>query len=173
MDRVKVAIAIGSNQGDRAAHLEFARLHLTKALADFQMSSAHETEPVGVEPGQSMYLNAAATGRTALTARALLETLLEIERARGRTRPYAGAARTLDLDLLLFGDAIIDQEGLVVPHPRMRERAFVLEPLAEVAPDLVDPVTGQTIEALLRELRGTSAASRQASPSLGEMRRPS
>ena len=163
MDRVKVAIAIGSNQGDRVAHLEFARLHLGRVLADFQMSSAHETEPVGVEPGQPMYLNAAAAGRTSLTARVLLDTLLDIERARGRTRSYAGAARTLDLDLLLYGDAIIDEEGLVVPHPRMRERAFVLEPLAEVAPDLVDPATGQTIEALLRGLRGTSAA-RQASP---------
>ena len=123
------------------------------------MSSAYETEPVGVEAGQPMYLNAAAVGETSLTARALLEVLLDIERAGGRRRPYPGAARTLDLDLLLFGDTIIDEAGLVVPHPRMRERAFVLEPLAEVAPELRDPVTGQSIAALLRELRGRSIAS--------------
>ena len=156
MDRVRVAIGIGSNQGDRGAHLEFARLQLSRLLADFQMSAAYETEPVGVEPGQPLYLNAAAVGRTSLSARALLDTLLDIERARGRRRPHPGAARTLDLDLLLFGDAIISEEGLVVPHPRMRERAFVLEPLVEVAPDLVDPVTRQTIEALLGGLPSTS-----------------
>jgi len=159
VDRISVAIGIGSNQGHRSANLEFARLRLAHLLTEFRMSSAYETEPVGVEPGQPMYLNAAAVGETSLTARALLEALLDIERAGGRRRPYPGAPRTLDLDVLLFGDAIIDEVGLVVPHPRMRERAFVLEPLAEVAPELRDPVTGQSIATLLRELRGRSMAS--------------
>ena len=89
-------------------------------------------------------------GETALSPRALLDALLAIERERGRERPYPNAPRTLDLDLILFGDAVIDEPGLVVPHPRFRERRFVLEPLAEIAPDLVDPVSGLTVAACWR-----------------------
>jgi 2-amino-4-hydroxy-6-hydroxymethyldihydropteridine diphosphokinase len=89
---------------------------------------------------------------TSLTARDLLGRLLAIEVNLGRARPYPGAARTLDLDLILYGSAIIDEPGLVVPHPRFRERLFVLEPLAEVAPDWMDPVTGKTVGELLRKI---------------------
>jgi 2-amino-4-hydroxy-6-hydroxymethyldihydropteridine diphosphokinase len=92
-------------------------------------------------------------GETSLKAQDLLDTLLAIERDLGRERPFPGAARTLDLDLILYGDAIIDEApSLVVPHPRYKERRFVLEPLAEIAPDWRDPVTGQTVEELLRLL---------------------
>jgi 2-amino-4-hydroxy-6-hydroxymethyldihydropteridine diphosphokinase len=92
-------------------------------------------------------------GETSLDARDLLDTLLAIERDLGRERPFPGAARTLDLDLILYGDAIIDEApSLVVPHPRFKERRFVLEPLAEIAPDWRDPVTGKTVEELLRTL---------------------
>lgn len=91
-------------------------------------------------------------GQTTLTARELLTLLLELERQLGRERPYPGAPRTLDLDLILYGDAVIDEPGLVVPHPRFRERRFVLEPLAEIAADWVDPVTGLTVQALLRRV---------------------
>ena len=93
-------------------------------------------------------LNAAVVGVTSLDAHALLERLLAIEQDFGRTRPYGGAPRTLDLDLILYGDAVIDEPGLVVPHPRFRERRFVLEPLAEIAPDWIDPVTGRTMSEL-------------------------
>ena len=148
MDRV--AIALGSNVGDRRAHLDFAVDRLRTLLDNLKVSSYDETEPVGVPGPQPMFLNAAAVGETALSARALLDALLAIERERGRARPYVNAPRTLDLDLILFGDAVIEESGLVVPHPRFRERRFVLEPLAQIAPDLADPVTRLTVADLLR-----------------------
>ncbi len=97
-------------------------------------------------------------GETALTARQLLDALLAIERDGGRTRPSLLAPRTLDLDLVLFGNERIAEAGLVVPHPRFRERLFVLEPLAEVAPGWIDPDSGTTVSALLARARERSAA---------------
>lgn len=94
-----------------------------------------------------------AVGDTNLPARSVLDQLLEIEGAFGRQRPWPGAPRTLDLDLILYGQARLDEPGLVVPHPRFRERLFVLEPLAELAPDWIDPVTGESVSALLRRVR--------------------
>lgn len=106
---------------------------------------------------QPRFLNGAVIGETKLTPRALLDELLAIESERGRARTFAGAARTLDLDLLLFGSLQRDEPGLVIPHPRFRERLFVLEPLAELAPDWVDPVTGETISVLLQRARSVRA----------------
>jgi len=111
--------------------------------------------PVGVETPQAMFLNAVATGESALSAPALLDVLLSVEQQFGRERPYGGAPRTLDLDLILYGDRVITTPNLTVPHPRFRERRFVLEPLAEIAPDWIDPVTGKTIEELLKALGGS------------------
>ena len=153
MPLVRVAIALGSNVGDRRAHLEYAVAALSRDLFNLKSSEFIETEPVGVAPGQENYLNAAAVGFTSLTARALLEALLETERQRGRIRPHPLAARTLDLDLILYGRAILDEEGLIVPHPRFRQREFVLRPLASIAPDMVDPNTGKTIRDLLTALK--------------------
>jgi 2-amino-4-hydroxy-6-hydroxymethyldihydropteridine diphosphokinase len=148
----RVAIALGSNLGDREGYLHSAIAALQPSIQNLRVSTFHDTAPVGVGP-QPTFLNATAVGETSLKAQDLLDTLLAIERDLGRERPFPGAARTLDLDLILYGDAIIDEApALVVPHPRYKERRFVLEPLAEIAPDWRDPVTGQTVEELLRLL---------------------
>ena len=149
---MRAAIALGSNLGDRQATLAAAAAALRGVLSDMRLSSAHETAYVGAGGAQPPYLNAAAVGDTALSAPALLDALLETERQFGRERPYPDAPRTLDLDLILYGMEIDDGPGLVVPHPRFRQRRFVLEPLAEIAADWIDPVTGRTVDELLRVL---------------------
>lgn len=148
----RVAIALGSNLGDRDGYLHQAIAEIQSSVHQLRVSTFHDTAPVGVGP-QPTFLNAAAVGDTLLSARTMLETLLAIEQELGRRRPFPGAPRTLDLDLILYGDAIIDEApSLIVPHPRFRERRFVLEPLSEIAPDWRDPVTGKTVEELLRAL---------------------
>ena len=151
---MRVAIALGSNLGDRRAHLEYAIEALQLDLTDISVSSFVETQPVGVGPEHGVYLNAVIVGQTQLPARLLMERLLEIEEERGRARPYPMAPRTLDLDLILYGHDIIEEDGLSVPHPRFRERDFVLVPLAEIAPEMIDPVTKKTIADLLNRRAG-------------------
>ena len=150
MDRV--AVALGSNLGDRAGHLDHAVARLQSVIQKLRVSRYHETAPVGVTGPQPLYMNAVLVGQTRLAPRALLDVLLAVERERGRTRPHLNASRTLDLDLILFGDLVTEEENLVVPHPRYRERRFVLEPLMELAPDMVDPVTRLTISQLFSKL---------------------
>jgi 2-amino-4-hydroxy-6-hydroxymethyldihydropteridine diphosphokinase len=147
-----VAIALGSNLGDRRAHVDYAFERLTTLLSGARCSSVIETAPVDVPGDPASFLNAAIIGSTALDPRALLEALLTIERERGRERPFANASRTLDLDLILYGDRCIDEPGLTVPHPAFRTRAFVLEPLAEIAPGWRDPITGLTLAVLRARL---------------------
>jgi 2-amino-4-hydroxy-6-hydroxymethyldihydropteridine diphosphokinase len=144
-----VAIALGSNLGDRRKHLEYAVDALRIDLTNVKVSSFLETQPVGVGEEHGMYLNAALVGHTRLPVRALFDRLMEIEEEAGRIRPYPTAPRTLDLDLILYGGVTLDEDGIRLPHPRFREREFVLAPLAEIAPEMVDPVTGSTIAALL------------------------
>jgi 2-amino-4-hydroxy-6-hydroxymethyldihydropteridine diphosphokinase len=145
----RVAIALGSNLGDRQAHLDFAVARLRDLLTGLRVSSSIETQPVEVPDTQASFLNAAAVGETSMSARELLQALLDIERERGRERPYRNAPRTLDLDLILYGGDVIDEPGLQVPHPRFKDRWFVLRPLAEIAPDFVDPKSGRTIGQLI------------------------
>jgi 2-amino-4-hydroxy-6-hydroxymethyldihydropteridine diphosphokinase len=151
-----VAIALGSNLGDRQAAMAFAQTRLSRLLSNISISPIVETEPQGpdgeVLGDEPLFLNAVVIGRTVLDARSLLGELLAIEQDFGRERPYPGAARTLDLDLILLGDDVIDEPGLQVPHPRFRTRFFVLGPLAEIAPDLRDPVTGESVADLLKQL---------------------
>lgn len=150
---VRVAVALGSNLGDRAAHLTWAARQLAYLLEGLVVSPFEETAPLDVPDLQPDYLNAVAVGRCRLAAPALLEALLALERLRGRTRPGLRAARTLDLDLVLYGTAVIDEPRLTVPHPRFRERPFVLGPLAALAPRWRDPITGRTLGALWRNHR--------------------
>lgn len=148
-----VVIALGSNLGDRRAAINFAVDRLSRILSDVSLSDIVETDPEGEGlEDQPRFLNAALTGTTTLAARVLLDELLGIERDFGRERPFAGAPRTLDLDLVLVGDEIIDEPDLHVPHPRFRDRFFVLGPLAEIAPNLRDPVTGLRVGELLQRL---------------------
>ena len=133
-----------------------------------RVSSYHETKPIGGPPGQGRYLNAAAVATTSLEPAALLATLLDIERRLGRVRTVKDGPRTLDLDLLLYGDQTIAQHDsdppLLAPHPRLQERLFVLEPWAEIAPDAVHPVFRRTVAELLADARQRLARQGQAAP---------
>ena len=149
----RVAIALGSNLGDRRAALAFASDRLASLLTGAVLSDIIETDPAGEGlEDQPLYLNAALVGETNLDAPALLDALRQIETEYGRTRPFPGAARTLDLDLILFGEQTVIEPGLEVPHPRFRERFFVLGPLAEIAPEMRDPQSGLKVVELLRVL---------------------
>ncbi len=163
-----VFVALGSNLGDREAHLEGAVLALASSagIELLAVSPVYETAPVGLPP-QGHYLNAVVRLRTSLAPRALLERQLEIEACAGRERGERDAARTLDVDLLLFGARVVDEPGLVVPHPRMFERPFVLEPLCDLAPELCHPTLGLTIEELVRRVRDPVAVKRYRGFALG------
>lgn len=153
---VRATIALGSNLGPRRAHLEhaLAALATTEGTELLAASSFVETAPVGGPPDQGPYLNGVALLETTLSAHALLERLFSIEAARGRdrAREQRWGPRTLDLDLLFFGAEHLDEPDLVVPHPRLEERAFVLRPLAELEPDRVLAGCGRTVRERLAEL---------------------
>jgi 2-amino-4-hydroxy-6-hydroxymethyldihydropteridine diphosphokinase len=147
-------VGLGANLGERERTLRTAvdRLGEDPEIDVLAVSRFRETAPVGFED-QPPFINAAVQVRTPLTARELLDRLLAVERALGRTRegPRFGP-RTVDLDLLVFGDAVIDEPGLTVPHPRLAERVFALEPLADLDPHLVVPGCGR-VDSLLAPLQ--------------------
>jgi len=158
---VRAAIALGSNLGPRRRQLASAlrALDAEPGIEVCAVSRWLANPAQGGPEGQPDYWNGAALLATTLGARELLERMLEIEREHGRARPdgVPNAPRTLDLDLLTYGDAVIDEPGLQVPHPRMLERAFVLGPLVELAPDAVHPRTGTTFARHLERLRAARA----------------
>jgi 2-amino-4-hydroxy-6-hydroxymethyldihydropteridine diphosphokinase len=145
-------VGIGSNLGDREDHLRRALdlLAAEEGIEVVAISTLRETEPVGpVEQGP--FLNGAVQVSTELAPRKLLERLLDVEQRLGRVRAERFGPRTIDLDLLLYGDEIVDEPGLTLPHPRLHERRFALEPLSELAPDLAIPGRGR-VSALLAKL---------------------
>lgn len=144
-------IGLGSNLGDRMATLRTAVLRLESLGRIAGISSLYETEPVGYLE-QPPFLNAVVALDTELAPGELLSALLRIERDLGRKRSFPNAPRTLDLDLLLVDDLVLDIPELTLPHPRLHERAFVLVPLAELAPEMVHPGSGQTVCELVRPL---------------------
>jgi 2-amino-4-hydroxy-6-hydroxymethyldihydropteridine diphosphokinase len=150
----RVFVGLGSNLGDREAHLRHALDELARApgVRVTRRSSAIETAPVGGPRGQGPYLNAVVELDTDLAPRALLELLLAIEQRAGRQRRERNGPRTLDLDLLLYGDQRIEAQDLRVPHPRLEERAFVLQPLSELEPDLELPFSRRRVSERLRDL---------------------
>ncbi|MDX1984929.1 MAG: 2-amino-4-hydroxy-6-hydroxymethyldihydropteridine diphosphokinase [Bryobacteraceae bacterium] len=144
-----VYLGLGSNLGDRAQNLrQAAELIAAAGVTPLRMSSTHETEPMYVT-GQPMFLNQVMEGETEVFPRTLLKRLKSIEQAMGRKRTVRNGPRPIDIDILFYGSAVIRAPELVVPHPRMEERRFVLDPLAEIAPDLRHPITKKTV----REMR--------------------
>lgn len=148
-----IYIGIGANLGDREKTLQKATgiLNAKPEIAVVAASAVYETAPIGVTD-QPYFLNAVLQVHTSLSARSLLNCLLAIERKFGRIRETRWGPRTLDLDILLYGDAIINQPGLQVPHLHLHERAFVLVPLCDLKPDLKHPVLGQSIQFLTESL---------------------
>jgi 2-amino-4-hydroxy-6-hydroxymethyldihydropteridine diphosphokinase len=147
---MKAVIALGSNLGNRELYIDSAVAELAKIIEITHLSTNHETDPVG-GPEQPKYLNAIAIAETELDPRELLIIMLEIENRLGREREVHWGPRTIDLDLIVFGDEVIDSEVLVLPHPRAHERKFVLEPWLEIEPDAYIPVIGE-IENILQRI---------------------
>ena len=146
-----VFIGLGSNLGDREANLSKATNLISQSLPILVISSLYQTEPEGYKD-QPDFLNGVANIDTDATAGELLKILSGIEMLMGRERPFSGAPRMIDLDLLFFGGAIINQPGLEVPHPRLHQRAFVLVPMVEIAPDFIHPVLHKSMKELLAGL---------------------
>ncbi len=165
MDERRVVLGLGSNLGDRLGHLRAAAASLGhRGLRVERASRVRETEPVG--PAQPTYLNAAVLLRTPASARRILEVALEVEAERGRVRPdvVRWGPRVLDVDVLWIEGEVFDEPGLAVPHPRLAERRFALEPLLELAPDARDPLTGAAYAHALAKLG--EAESRGLAPPL-------
>ncbi|HLX39920.1 MAG TPA: 2-amino-4-hydroxy-6-hydroxymethyldihydropteridine diphosphokinase, partial [Ktedonobacteraceae bacterium] len=143
----RVYLALGSNLGDRRSSLAMSLQMLREHLEITEVSSIYETEPVGYLD-QPHFLNIVCAGKTRLSAPDLLSSAKEIEQLIGRQPTFRNGPRPIDIDILFYDDVQITQEQLTIPHPRIAERAFVLIPLAEIAPDLIDPITGKRIQTL-------------------------
>jgi 2-amino-4-hydroxy-6-hydroxymethyldihydropteridine diphosphokinase len=149
-------LSLGSNVGDRAAQLHDAIARLAAAGRVAAISSFYETEPVEFTD-QPWFLNCAVALETRISPRELMKTLLAIEQEMGRRRTQQKGPRTIDIDILLYGDEVVDSPEVRIPHPAMQERRFVLQPLAEIAPGARHPALKKTVGELLAELPGGQA----------------
>ncbi len=158
---IKVYLGLGSNEGDRLHHCREALVRLEESgdVRLLRVSSAYETEPVG-EGYKGWFVNAVVEAETDLDPLSLFRKLKRIEEEMGRFSQAITPNRPIDLDLLLYGDLFLETEALSIPHPRLHERRFVLEPLSELAPELVHPRLGKTMEALLKDLSDPHQARR-------------
>lgn len=154
-----VYLSLGSNLADRAGNLREAINHLKNNVAVRAVSPFYETEPVEVRD-QPWFLNCVLAVETGKTPQELLKTLLSIEEAMGRVRTRAKGPRKIDIDIVLFADRIVDEPGLQIPHPAMHERRFVLEPLAEIAPEARHPILEKTASELLGALEAREVVRR-------------
>jgi 2-amino-4-hydroxy-6-hydroxymethyldihydropteridine diphosphokinase len=155
-----VYLGFGSNMGDSEALLKTALAELdAPGLKLLRVSSVYETEPIGLRE-QRWFLNLVAEFETELFPKQLLHRMQRIEMGMGRRRTVENGPRTIDIDILLFGNSVVKTEELEIPHPRYRERRFTLAPLAELSPGLRDPVTGETMAELLAALTGQTARKR-------------
>ncbi len=158
-EAVVVYLGLGSNMGNRRENLDKALDLLSQRLPVGQVSSLYDTEPVG-NTNQPRFLNLVCQVRTRLAPIELLALAKGIELKLGRASGKSNAPRPIDIDVLFYGDQVIKTPELVIPHPRLAERAFVLIPLAEIAPDLVHPVSGKTIRGLLQGVTETQGVLR-------------
>ena len=161
-----VYLSLGSNLGDRAGNLRKAVHQLSDLGAITAVSSLYETEPVEVERTQPWFLNCIVAIETGLMPKQFLSRTLAIEQELGRRRIESKGPRTLDIDIVLFANAIVDSPGLTIPHPAMHHRRFVLEPLVEIAPDVRHPILKRTARELLNDLPATAGATRRLKESL-------
>jgi 2-amino-4-hydroxy-6-hydroxymethyldihydropteridine diphosphokinase len=159
----KAFLLAGTNMGDRKANLGFAVSFLAKGGVVRNISSCFETEPVGYLD-QAWFLNQAIEMETSLSPSELLALCQDIESACGRVRTFRNAPRTLDLDILLYGNLLVQDENLIIPHPRLAERRFALAPLAQIAPGLMHPLLKKTIQALLEVCPDSSEVRKSPSP---------
>lgn len=154
-------LSLGSNLGDREANLRGAIARLSELGSVSRVSALYETEPVEVAGQQPWFLNCAAAVETELAPLEFLKSLLAIEHTMGRERTEPKGPRTIDIDIIFFGDEVLDTKELSVPHPAMQHRRFVLEPLAEIAPEARHPVLQRTVRELLNSLPADSGAIRR------------
>jgi 2-amino-4-hydroxy-6-hydroxymethyldihydropteridine diphosphokinase len=162
-DGAVVFLGLGANVGDRDANLRAARVRISAFVDVDATSDVYETEPFGLTD-QPRFLNMVVRGRTALDPHELLDAMKDVERQLGRTRTVRMGPRIIDIDLLLYGGLTLEEEGLVVPHPGILERAFVLQPLLDIDPDLRHPVTGELLRDALAELAADARTMRRLGP---------